>query len=62
MTEEELLVHNCITNINYPRYSKVMKILADDVECKYVYNGYYHELICNLWYNRWNDKVVSNIV
>ena len=51
MTEEELMVHDFITNINYPRYSKVMKILADDVECKYAYNGYYHELICNLWYN-----------
>ena len=39
MTEEELMVHDFITTINYPRYSKVMKILADDVECNYLYNG-----------------------
>ena len=61
MTEEELMVHDFIANINYPRYSKVMEILADDVECKYVYNGYYHELMCNVWYNIWNDTAVTNI-
>ena len=32
---EELMVHDFITNIKYPRYSKVMQILADTVECKY---------------------------
>ena len=47
MTEEELMVHDFITNIKYPRYSKVMKILVDTVECKSFYNGYYHDLICN---------------
>ena len=61
MTEEELMVHDFITNINYPRYSKVMQILADGVECEYAYNGYCHELICNLWYNIWNDNAVTNI-
>ena len=35
MTEEELMVHDFINNINYPRYSKFMKILSDTVECKY---------------------------
>ena len=61
MTEEELMVHAFITNITYPRYSKVMKRLADDVECKYFYNGYHHDLICNVWHNVWNDNVVTNI-
>ena len=61
MTEEELMVHDFITNIKYPRYSKVMKILADTVECKYLYNGYYHDLICNLWHNLWNDNLVTVI-
>ena len=61
MTEEELMGHDFITNINYPRYSEVMNILADDVECKYVYNGHSHELICNVWYNIWNDNAVTNI-
>ena len=60
MTEEELMVHDFITNIEYPRYSKVMKILADTVECKCVYNGYYHDLICKLWHNSWNDNLVTN--
>ena len=39
MTEEELMVHDFITNIKYPRYSKVMKILADTDECKYFIMG-----------------------
>ena len=61
MAEEELMVHDFITNIRYPRYSKVMKILADTDECKCFYNGYYHDLICNLCHNIWTDNAVTNI-
>ena len=61
MTEEELMVHDFINNINYPRYSKVMKILSNTVECKHMYNGYYHDLLCNLWDNLRNDNAVTNI-
>ena len=56
MTEEELMVHDFINNINYPRYSKVMKILSNTVECKHMYNGYYHDLLCTLWDNLRNDN------
>ena len=38
MTEEELMVHDFINSSNYPRYSKVMKILSNTVECKHMYN------------------------
>lgn len=61
MTEEELIIHDFITSLNYPRYSKVANILADDVESRCVYNGYYHRLIYTLWYNLSNDNVVSDI-
>ena len=61
MTEEELMVHDFINNINYPRCSNVMNILSDTVECKYMYNGYYHDLFCNLWDNLRNDNAVTNI-
>ena len=61
MTEEELMVHDFINNTNYPRYSKVMKILSNTVECKHMYNGYYHDLLCNLWDNLRNDNAVTNI-
>ena len=37
MTEEKLMVHDFINNIKYPRYSKVMKILADTAECEYLW-------------------------
>ena len=61
MTEEELMVHDFINNTNYPRYSKVMQILSNTVECKHMYNGYQHDLLCNLWDNLRNDNAVTNI-
>ena len=61
MTEEELMVHDFINNINYPRYSQVMKILSNTVECKHMYNGYYHDLLCTLWNNLRTDNAVTNI-
>ena len=61
MTEEELMVQDFITNIKNTRYSKVMKMLVDTVECKYMYNGYYHDLLCTLWDNLLNDNAVTNI-
>ena len=61
MTEEELMVHDFINAINYPRYNKVMKILSNTVECKHMYNGYYHDLLGILWDNLRNDNLVTNI-
>ena len=36
MTEEELIIHDFITSISYPRCNKVANILADDVESRCV--------------------------
>ena len=61
MTEEELIIHDFITSINYPRYSKVAELSADAVESKCVCIMDITIAWYILWYNLSNDNVVSDI-